>query len=42
VIRDLAAASPNPATYRTIAETLGIVGDDAGARYWSARAKGAS
>ncbi len=42
VIRDLAAASPKAATYRTIAETLGVVGDDAGARYWNARAKGAS
>ncbi|HEU5162832.1 MAG TPA: sulfatase-like hydrolase/transferase [Thermoanaerobaculia bacterium] len=42
VIRDLAAAAPDAATFRTIAETLRIVGDEPGARYWSARAKGES
>lgn len=38
VIRDLAAASPEPPTYEMIAETLRIIGDDNGARYWSAKA----
>ncbi|MCA1732237.1 MAG: tetratricopeptide repeat protein, partial [Acidobacteria bacterium] len=42
VIRDLAAASPDAVTFRTIAETLEIVGDTAGARYWSERARGES
>ena len=42
VIRDLAAAAPDATTFRTIAETLEIVGDTAGARYWSERAKGES
>jgi len=41
VIRDLAAAAPAARTYNGIAETLRIVGDDAGARYWSARARNA-
>lgn len=42
VIRDLANASPGRRTYAAIAETLRIVGDDDGARYWSARARSAS
>ena len=42
VIRALATASPNGSTYATIAETLRIVGDEAGFRYWSGRARGAS
>jgi arylsulfatase A-like enzyme/predicted Zn-dependent protease len=41
VIRALADASPNPRTYAAIAETLRIVGDTNGARYWSARSRGA-
>lgn len=42
VIRQLAAASPNSRTYAMIAETLRIVGDSNGARYWQARARGTS
>ncbi|HEU4521254.1 MAG TPA: sulfatase-like hydrolase/transferase [Thermoanaerobaculia bacterium] len=39
VIRDLAAASPEAATYKLIAETLRVVGDETGVRYWSAKAR---
>jgi tetratricopeptide (TPR) repeat protein len=42
VIRELAAASPEKRTYTAIADTLEIVGDEGGARYWQARARGAS
>jgi tetratricopeptide (TPR) repeat protein len=40
VIRMLAAASPTARTYAAISETLRIVGDAEGARYWSARSRG--
>ena len=39
VIRGLATASPTPETYELIAETLKVIGDDDGARYWTARAR---
>jgi len=42
VIRALAAASPTGRTYAAISETLRIIGDTDGARYWSARARGTS
>lgn len=42
VIRGLAAASPKEETFRIIADTLRVVGDEAGTRYWSARARDAS
>lgn len=42
VIRDLAESSPHRRTYLAIAETLRIIGDENGARYWGARAKEAS
>jgi choline-sulfatase len=42
VIRNLAAASPDRRTFDAIAETLRIVGDEDGVRYWSARARSAS
>jgi arylsulfatase A-like enzyme/Flp pilus assembly protein TadD len=35
----LATVSPKPETYRAIAEIMKGVGDEAGARYWAARAK---
>ncbi|HEX2062593.1 MAG TPA: tetratricopeptide repeat protein, partial [Thermoanaerobaculia bacterium] len=42
VIRSLADASPTSRTFAAIAETLRIVGDTDGARYWSARSRGTS
>ena len=42
VIRTLAVASPDRRTFAAIAETLRIVGDEDGVRYWSARARSAS
>ncbi|HEX7155126.1 MAG TPA: sulfatase-like hydrolase/transferase [Thermoanaerobaculia bacterium] len=33
----LAKAAPNKRTYRAIAETLRVIGDEAGARYWASR-----
>jgi choline-sulfatase len=36
-IRDFAAASPNAQTYEVIAQTLDVLGDREGARYWRAR-----
>lgn len=38
MVRELAAASPNARTYNVIAETLRVVGDEQGARYWRAQA----
>ncbi len=37
-VRDLAAASPDARTYNVIAETLRVIGDEQGARYWRAQA----
>lgn len=39
VIRELVAASPDPRTYASIAETLRIVGDERGFHYWNERAR---
>jgi choline-sulfatase len=39
VIRGLAASAPGPRTYASIAETLRIVGDERGFRYWNERAR---
>jgi arylsulfatase A-like enzyme/Tfp pilus assembly protein PilF len=39
-IRDFATAAPNPRTYAAIAETLKVLGDEEGARYWRGRVKG--
>jgi choline-sulfatase len=36
-IRAFAAAAPSKQTYETIAQTLDVIGDPAGARYWRAR-----
>jgi arylsulfatase A-like enzyme/Flp pilus assembly protein TadD len=36
-IRAFAAASPNPQTYEAIAQTLEVLGDREGARYWRLR-----
>jgi Flp pilus assembly protein TadD len=36
-IRDFAAASPNRQTYEAIAQTLEVLGDREGARYWRSR-----
>jgi Flp pilus assembly protein TadD len=37
VVRAFARAAPTRATYEIIADTLHVVGDEAGARYWRAR-----
>ncbi len=37
VVRAFATAAPNRQTYDIIAETLNVVGDEAGARYWRSR-----
>ncbi|HEX6100834.1 MAG TPA: sulfatase-like hydrolase/transferase [Thermoanaerobaculia bacterium] len=37
VVRAFAAAAPNRQTYDLIADTLRVVGDEAGARYWRGR-----
>lgn len=37
VVRAFAAAAPNRQTYQVIADTLHVVGDEAGARYWRSR-----
>ena len=37
VVRAFANAAPTRATYQVIAETLRVVGDEAGARYWRSR-----
>jgi choline-sulfatase len=39
-VLQLAAVSPNAQTFALIADTLHVVGDDDGARYWRARAGG--
>ena len=39
IIRRLATASPTPETFKLIAETLKVIGDDDGARYWTARSR---
>ncbi|HYI08930.1 MAG TPA: sulfatase-like hydrolase/transferase [Thermoanaerobaculia bacterium] len=40
LIRELAAASPNRQTYELIAQTLEVLGDREGARYWRGRVRG--
>jgi arylsulfatase A-like enzyme/Flp pilus assembly protein TadD len=37
VIREFAAVAPNKQTYGVIADTLHVLGDEAGARYWRSR-----
>jgi arylsulfatase A-like enzyme/Flp pilus assembly protein TadD len=36
-IREFASVAPNRATYKAIADTLRVLGDEAGARYWEGR-----